>query len=277
MDNENRKRKELADFLKTKRSKILPSQVGLPDGIRRRTPGLRREEVSYLAEIGLTWYTWLEQGRAIKVSPKILNKLSDILLLSKEERKYLFALAHQNIPTELLTVQINIDKSIQSFIDSLELSPAYIIDQKWNILAWNNAACALFGDFYKKETEERNVVWLMFMDDFYRKLCVNWEEHAQDLVARFRSVYSRYIDDTWFSDFIKKMISESDEFNYWWSEHNIQSIDKIDKFFLHPVVGNLEFECIGLDISNNTNLKVFIHTPCVETDTREKMIRLVSE
>lgn len=275
MDNEKRKRIELANFLKMKRSKILPSQVGLPDGMRRRTLGLRREEVSYLAEIGLTWYTWLEQGRPIKVSPKILNKLSDIFLLSKEERRYLFALAHQNIPTELLTSKTNIDDSIQNLIDSLKLSPAYIIDQKWNILAWNNAASVLFGNFYEKETEERNVVWLMFMDDFYKKLCINWNEHAQDLVARFRSVYSRYINDEWFSDFIKKMIDGSSEFNYWWSQYDIQSIDTIDKRFLHPLAGNLEFECVSLDVSNNTNLKVFIHTPCAESDTREKMEKLI--
>lgn len=274
LDSEKRNRIELANFLKLKRSKIVPSQVGLPEGFRRRTPGLRREEVAYLADIGLTWYTWLEQGRAIKVSVEILNKLSDVFLLSQEERKYLFALAHQSIPNELLTVQINIDESVQNFIDSLILSPTYIIDQKWNILAWNNAACLLFGDFGQKRVEERNAVWLMFMDDFYKNLFTNWEKHAEDLVARFRGTYSRYADDKQLLEFIKKMCKESEKFNFWWSQHEIQSIDTVNKNFLHPVAGSLEFECVVFDVTSNANLKIFVHTASME-DTRQKMKVLV--
>ena len=270
MNINEKNRTELANFLKLKRSKILPTQVNLPEGIRRRTPGLRREEVAYLADVGLTWYTWLEQGREIRVSVEVLNKLSNVLMLSKEEKRYLFALAHQSIPTDLLTVQINIDKSIQNFIDSLILSPVYILDQRWNILAWNQAACHLFGDFNKKSEEERNAVWLMFMDNYYKNLFTDWEKHAEDLVARFRNVYSHYTMDKWILSFIEKMCKMSDSFDYWWSLHQIQSIDSVNKKFLHPEAGNLEFECIVLDVTNNTNLKIFVHTPFNE-DTKQKM------
>ncbi len=276
MDIDKKNRTELAGFLRLKRSKILPSQVNLPEGIRRRTPGLRREEVAYLADIGLTWYIWLEQGRQIKVSIEILNKLSNALMLSQEEKRYLFALAHQSIPTDLLTVQINIDKSIQNFIDSLKLSPAYILDQRWNILAWNKAACYLFGDFNQKIEGERNAVWLMFMDDYYKNLFTDWEKHAEDLVARFRSVYSHYTMDNWILDFIKKMCKMSKKFDYWWSQHQIQSIDSVNKYFSHPEAGSLEFECIVLDVVNNTNLKIFVHTSLTES-TKQKMEILMNK
>lgn len=154
--------KELADFLKTRRSKVSPSQAGLSSSIRRRTPGLRREEIAQLAGIGITWYTWLEQGRPIQVSAQVVESLSRVLFLDKEERNHLYQLANLPLPIDTLTPQETVTPILQHVLDSLYLSPAILINQRWNVIAWNQAACIVLGDFLHMSDRERNIVWAMF-------------------------------------------------------------------------------------------------------------------
>jgi transcriptional regulator with XRE-family HTH domain len=135
--NEKHRYIELADFLKTRRAKILPSQAGLSSAARRRTPGLRREEVAQLAGIGITWYTWLEQGRPIHVSAQILESLSRVLLLDRQERMHLYLLANQPLPAELPVYQGTVSPILQHVLDSLTLCPSLVTDQRWNVIAWN--------------------------------------------------------------------------------------------------------------------------------------------
>jgi len=187
LSNEDFRCKELADFLKTRRAKISPSQAGLSSASRRRTPGLRREEVAQLAGIGMTWYTWLEQGRNIHVSAQVIESLSRVLLLNEQERIYLYRLSNKPLPLEKPECKSGVSPILQHVLDNLVLCPSFYADQRWNVIAWNKAACLIFGDFMKMNDRQRNIVWGMFTDVYYKKLYVHWETHAKSLVGRFRS------------------------------------------------------------------------------------------
>jgi len=187
LHSEKQRYEELADFLKTRRAKISPSQVGLPQGARRRTPCLRREEVAQLAGIGLIWYTWLEQGRPIRVSKQIIESLSRVLLLDKHERIHLFTLAEHLLPADIPAYQGTVSQIIQHVLDNLVLCPSFVMDQRWNVVAWNKAACLVFEDFGKVNAHERNMVWSMFTNIDYKQLFIDWQYHAQGMLARFRS------------------------------------------------------------------------------------------
>ena len=167
LNNEALRYQELADFLKTRRAKILPSQVGLASAARRRTPGLRREEVAQLAGIGLTWYTWLEQGRPIRVSAQVLESLARIILLDKQERIHLYLLANQPVPTDIPGHQGTVSPLLQHVLDSLTLCPSFIADQRWNVIAWNKPARFVLGDFCAMNARQRNVVWAMFTENYF--------------------------------------------------------------------------------------------------------------
>lgn len=276
ISNEKSRYTELGNFLKTRRNSIIPAQVGLPAGIRRRTPGLRREEIAQLAGIGLTWYTWLEQGRQINVSDQVLESLSKVLMLNAEERKHLFTLAMKPIPNENYRNAGQLNDTLQHVLDSLETSPAYIIDQRWNICGWNKSACQVFGDFSQINESERNVVYMMFCKNEYMELFDDWEFHAKGIIARFRVMCGINIDDPWITDFTNNLKEKSSDFNMWWSMYKIHSMSDIIKELSHPVVGKLVFEFNSFDVSDNPNLKMLIHTPVQGTGTIDKMKHLVN-
>ena len=271
VDTERQRYLELGDFIKTRRGKILPSQVGLPSGLRRRTPGLRREEVAQLAGIGLTWYTWLEQGRPIRVSSQVLESLARVLLLDPHERDYLFTLARHVVPASPLSRQSVIKPSVQHILDSLQLSPALIIDQRWNVIAWNNASSVVFGDFGMIDPLDRNIVSMIFTDNSYMSLFIDWEFHARGMLARFRTAYGQHVDDPWFAAFIENLKIKSNAFREWWSQHEAQNSTEVNKELKHPIAGKLVFESCSFALSDNPNLKMIVNTPLPETDTAEKV------
>ena len=274
---EKQRYKELGDFLKTRRAKILPSEVGISEGLRRRTPGLRREEVAYLAGVGLTWYTWLEQGRAIKVSAGVVESLSRVLMLDEQERIHIYTLAGQALPTDIIPYQGTVSPILQHVLDNLVLSPSFIMDVRWNIIAWNKAASAVFTDFSKINVHKRNMVWMMFKYDDYKKLFIDWEFHAQGMLARFRSTIGQYIEDPWLVEFIEELKNESEEFNLWWSRHDVQRNSQLYKKLKHPIVGELVFEFCSFDVSDNSNLKLIVNTPFLETNTNIKVKMLLDK
>jgi len=271
LNNEKHRYKELADFLKTRRAKILPLQVGLSAGTRRRTPGLRREEVAQLAGVGLTWYTWLEQGRPIQVSTPVIESLSKVLMLDKQERIHLYLLANQPLPTDIPGNQGTVSPILQHVLDSLLCCPSLVTDQRWNVIAWNEAACLIFGDFSKMNVRERNIVCAMFTDNKYKQLFVDWNLHAKGLLGRFRSTCGQYIEDSWLSQLIDDLKMQSTEFNLWWPLHEIESNSEKYKQLNHPIAGILDFEVSNFDVSDNSGLKLIVHTPISETDTAAKM------
>ncbi len=277
VNNEEFRLQELAHFLKTRRAKISPAQAGLSSASRRRTPGLRREEVSQLAGIGLTWYTWLEQGRNIHVSAQVIDSLSRVLLLSGQERTYLYRLANQPLPSEIPEYKPDLSPILQHVLDNLVVCPSFIADQRWNIIAWNQAACLVFGDFNKMSDRQRNIVWGMFTDDYYKELYVDWEPHAKSLVGRFRSTCGKYIEDTWFIELISDLNARSPEFRLWWSLHDITDDSGVYKQLKHPAAGVLDFASSCFDVSDNSGFKLFVHVPLAATDTALKMRDLLDE
>lgn len=267
--------KELGDFLKTRRSKISPLQVGLPEGSRRRTPGLRREEVAALAGIGITWYTWLEQGREIQVSAQVLESLSRILMLDEEEARHLYTLAHQTSPKSIPPHQQIISPMLQRILDSLSFSPSMILDTRWNVVAWNKAATVALFDFGNISVADRNCIWLMFTNPNYKKIFDNWEQQAQGLIARFRAECGKYIEDPWVTEFVQKLKNESKEFDKWWSMHDVETEKEYYKVFNHPIAGKLTFEHTSFFVADNMNLKLFINSPAPDTDTEIKIKKLI--
>ncbi|HWP96472.1 MAG TPA: helix-turn-helix transcriptional regulator [Syntrophomonadaceae bacterium] len=275
MDNTKRRRKELGDFLKTRRARILPSQVGIPEGVRRRTPGLRREEVASMAGIGVTWYTWLEQGRPIQVSPQVLESLSRALLLDKQETIHLYTLAQQAPPPEFPVYDNTINPMLQHVLDCLTLSPSTIVDTRCNILAWN-AASAVFLDYTQMNIRQRNLLRIMFTNKGYQQIFSDWQFHAQAMLARFRADCGKYIEDPWITEFVNELRSESKEFDLWWPMHNVEQDEEIYKTVYHPALGELTFEHTTFLIADNTNLKMYVNTPVPGTDTAEKIQQLLA-
>jgi hypothetical protein len=276
INNEDYRYQELADFLKTRRSKIMPSQVGLISTGRRRTQGLRREEVAQLAGVGLTWYTWLEQGRAIHVSSSVIESLSRVLLLDRNERKHLYLLANLPLPTDIPEYQGVVSPSLQHVLDCLTFCPSLITDQRWNVIAWNREAGLLFGDFAKMNARERNIVWTMFTDAKYKQLFPDWNLYAKRVLGAFRASCGQYVEDSWLVQFVEDLKMQSSEFHTWWSLHEIENSSEKYKKLNHPTVGTLEFEVSNFDVSDHLGLKLIVHVPQPETETAAK-IKLLLE
>ena len=253
---------ELGDFLKALRNRTKPEQLGMEPGSRRRTPGLRREEVAQLAGIGITWYTWLEQGRTINVSESVLGSLSRVFRLTDEERAHLYTLANMPLPQQDdHSADVN-DRVLHLFrrMDSL-YCPSYIIDQHWNIVVWNQCATTVFGDFKRLPADGRNMIHLMFADQQYMSLFTSWELHAKEMLARFHASFAQHIDDPWFADFIARMKRESEQFSSWWTLYDVNSMTNIVKHVRHPTMGELTFDFLVLDIEDNHNLRMIIYNP----------------
>lgn len=272
---ETHRYKELGNFLKTRRAKISPLEVGFSSNGRRRTPGLRREEVASLAGIGLTWYTWLEQGRSIKVSSEVLESLARVLMLDNQERIHLYTLARQVPPVDVHLYQGNVNPMLQHVLDNLILSPSFIMDSRWNIVLWNKAANVVFGNFNNINVNERNMVYMMFNNDNYKQLFIDWKFHAQGMLARFRSTTVEYVDDPWFAKFIEDMKEKNDEFNLWWSKHDVQRNSEFQKKINHPIAGKMVFDFCSFDVSDSPSLKLIVNTPLLGTDTDVKVKSLL--
>jgi transcriptional regulator with XRE-family HTH domain len=197
--NEER-RKTLGDFLKTRRTCLSPESVGLPKKRGgRRTPGLRREEVAQLAGISVTWYTWLEQGRDVMASEQVLASIAATLRLTTDERNYVFRLARKQAPTDPRPIVRTVSPALRSVLDGLGTSPAWIVERRWNVLAWNRAACEVFGDLGVMPFGERNILRFVFTDETLRRRLVNWETFARSMLATFRASGGEYVDEPWFA------------------------------------------------------------------------------
>jgi transcriptional regulator with XRE-family HTH domain len=269
--NEKERRTELAQFLRTRRERIVPQHVGLPPGTRRRTPGLRREELALLAGIGATWYTWLEQGRAITVSGQVLESLARVLQLDADERAHLFILARQQLPADPLPLTQTIDSALQLILDTMGIYPAWVLSPRWDIIAWNQAACRMLGDFGAMTSRERHLLWLLFTDPRYRAMAVDWEREAQRFLALFRARTQRYVGEAWLTKLIHDLEQVSPAFREWWSRHDIQGVQAEHKHLIHPLVGLLVLQAKTFQVADHPDLQMIIYTPVPGTDTAAKL------
>ena len=210
-----RTRTELADFLRTRRAAVTPGMVGLPMSKRRRTPGLRREEVAMLAGVGLSWYTWLEQGRDINVSAAFLENVARALALSEVERRHLFVLAHRRPPPVLGQTECCISPLVQQLLDDLTRRPAYILNLHWDVIAWNEAGNRLFG-FDDVPSDQRNMMWMLFSDDSLNSRIRNWPEQAGQILSSFRRDFAQNPNDEILCALIDRLVDQSSAFADLW-------------------------------------------------------------
>jgi transcriptional regulator with XRE-family HTH domain len=272
---DKQERKLLGEFLKTRRERLSPEQFGLPAGQRRRTPGLRREEVAQLAGVSVTWYTWIEQGRDIGFSAEVLESLARVFQLLPHEREHLFALAGKQPGRAQIADNGGTTPSLQQILNHQRHYPAYLMDRYWNIPAWNQVARALFGDFGTMPKPERNMVWYTLVRPETRRLVINWEQRAQRLIAEFRADCSKYLTDPWLKDFLNRLNEHCPEFNQWWSQYDILTREGGRRDFDHPTVGRLALEQTTLRLGHRPDVKMVIHVPLPEFDTEDKLRHLL--
>lgn len=260
-DPHTARRREFGDFLRSRRDRLTPSAAGLPSGVRRRTPGLRREEVALLAGVGTTWYTWLEQGRDVRPSAEVLNALAGALRLDAAERQHMFTLAGRPSPEVRSHGPEHVPDALVRMLDCMTGQPAYVLGRRWDVLAWNAAATAVFGDFARLEGDARNMVHLMFANERHRRLLADWNDLAPLSLAMFRADSARYAGDPDFERLISLLMKESPEFRAWWPRHDVMHQPSTIKRIDHPSAGQIEFEYMSLDVSDHPGMRFIVCTP----------------
>lgn len=264
-------RQELADFLRTRRARLLPSDVGLLNGTRRRTPGLRREEVALLANIGVTWYTRLEQGAPINVSPVVLESIANALQLTEHEREHLFVLAGHRPAEPTAAETEHVSEVMQRVLDALDPNPAVIRGRRYDVLAWNRAACAIFGDYAAKDVWHRNTIWRFFMDPSARTCMPRSHEAASKVVAQFRAVAAKYLDDPSFQELIDALLQGSADFRRYWSQHDVRGTTDGLKHLFHPLVGELRLEYTALSVPGYPDMYLITYTTARGSEDERKL------
>ncbi|TFH88492.1 XRE family transcriptional regulator [Billgrantia azerbaijanica] len=273
------RRSEIATFLRIRRARLQPEQLGLPRGTRRRTPGLRREEVAELAGISTEWYAWLEQRRDVHPSMETLQCIAHALKLEPAEQRHLLTLGGYGAENggNGAVRETAVSPQLQRLMDQLECCPAWIMGARSDILAWNRAATVIHGDLHAMRGIERNGVHQLFLNPRMRRMLVNWESHARDCVAKLRLTYANYIDDPWFNELIGLLRAQSPEFAAWWEEHNVQLPRDGVKAYEHPEAGRLTFDYALLQVAgdNGVPLQLITYVPSGESDTRQRMETLL--
>jgi transcriptional regulator with XRE-family HTH domain len=254
------RRNELADFLRRRREGIGPGQVGLPIGGRRRTPGLRREEVAQLAGVGVTWYTWLEQARDIRVSELVLDALSRALLLDSQERAHLFTLAGAPSATTVAECD-GIDPAVLVMLDRFGSYPAAVLNGRYDILAHNDAYSALLGDIDALSFDQRNMLWLMFTSDRMRSLLIDWENATRRCVAQFRANLADHTSEPAWRSTVKRLQHASEAFSELWEEHHVAAHQNVIKEFRHPDAGVLRFTATSMWLTQRLGNRLLVYTP----------------
>jgi transcriptional regulator with XRE-family HTH domain len=256
--DDNERLQELADFLRTRRARLAPSDVGLAAGLRRRTPGLRREEVAQLANIGTSWYIAVEQARDVHPSGQVLESLARALRLDADERRHLFTLAQQPMPASL-PAQEQASPAMQQMIQALDPNPAYAFGRRWDLLVWNSAADLVFDFDNISPPHKRNLIWRFFGNVSLQKDHADWERVTRGTIAQFRADSARYPGDPWFAELIADLQATSATFREFWAQHDVLSLPNCHKELDHPTLGYLEFEMMTLQEHADTDVKVMVY------------------
>jgi transcriptional regulator with XRE-family HTH domain len=272
-----RRRAELAHFLRNRRASLQPEDVGLAGGGRRRTPGLRREEVAQLAGVGATWYTWLEQGRDVRASLEVFEALSRALRLTRAERTHLIRLGRGEEPPPCNSPAERVSPTLRRLIENLGPNPAYILGRRWDYLAWNDAAAVLFGDFAQIPRASRNHAWLTFTDPARREMFLDWERSSRLLVAKFRADSARHIGDAEFESLIAALRKTSPEFARAWERHEVAQDGEGRKQLRHPRAGMLAFSQAVFHPVEASEQRMILYSPLPELDTPAKLAALLAE
>lgn len=253
------RRHELGIFLRTRRERISPSLVGLPMTGRRRTPGLRREEVANLADVGVSWYTWLEQGRDIRPSPSFLDAISRALLLERPERRHLFALAEADDPLADRHEPI-LPAGVAAMLAQLEPFPAAVQNARYDLLSYNRLYGRLYGVLDDVPLDDRNVAWLVFTHPEWRKAIPDWHGAAERIVAGFRRGYAEHSGEAMWKLMLSRLTSDSAEFAKRWSRR-VPTSSNAGAHVVNPHVGLLRFTRTNLWLNPDLGIRLVTFVP----------------
>ena len=264
----------LGAFLKDRRAKLDPAALGF-SATRRRTPGLRREEVAQRANISATWYTWLEQGRGGAPSADVLDRIARALMLTEVEREHLFLLGLGRPPDARYQPPDGVTPRLQRVLDALALSPAFVKTATWDVVAWNRAAAAVLTDYGALDAAQRNILRLMFGDPRVRARQTDWESVARFVVASFRADAIR----AGAAENVKAMVEElcrtSPEFAAMWQDNDVRSHGEGAKHLHHPVAGTIALEYSSFAVDARPDLAMVVYNPATPADAER--IRMLIE
>jgi hypothetical protein len=266
------RRRELASFLRSRRERISPEQVGLPPGRRRRTPGLRREEVAQLAAVGVTWYTWLEQARDIQVSGQVADAIARALMLDRNERRHLFTLAGAPDPHPDLDCP-GMSPALRTMLRELEPLPSAVFNSRYDIIAHNRTYGRLVTDLDALPYQDRNVMWLAFTDPLWKERMVDREESIRLMAAKFRASMAEHLAEPAWKALLKRLQEASPDFRALWERHEVIQPDNHVKRYLNPDVGLLAFDFTHLWLGPQHGPRLTTYTP-VDDVTGERLERL---
>jgi transcriptional regulator with XRE-family HTH domain len=250
----------LGDFIRAHRARLTPDLVGLPAGARRRTPGLRREEVAQLAGLSATWICWIEQGREVAASPAALDRLAAALRLSAAERHYLFDLAGRRDPREPAAAPD--DEPPAALVAALGAMalPTYLLDRFWQVRGWNAPAARLFAGWLDRPGD-RNMLRYIFLDPAARLLVSDWPIRARRVVAEFRAESGLRLAEPGPAALVAELAARSPDFARFWTEQEVLGREGGERHFNHPTDGPLRFEQLSLSLAARPDLKLVLLTP----------------
>jgi transcriptional regulator with XRE-family HTH domain len=264
----------LGAYLKDRRAKLDPAALGF-SSTRRRTPGLRREEVAQRANVSATWYTWLEQGRGGAPSADVLNRIAGALMLTEVEREHLFLIALGRPPEVHYRAVENVTPRLQRVLDALEFSPAFIKTPIWDVLAWNRAAAAVLTDYGTLPPEKRNILRMMFCEPYIRSRQTDWDSVARFVVAAFRTDVARAGASDYVKSFVDDLCRESPEFAKVWSTNDVRTYGEGTKHLHHPIAGLIEMEYSTFAVDGRADLSMVVYNPVTQVD-RERVNSLMT-
>ena len=263
-------RAELATFLRTHRTRLTPADVGLVAGSasgRRRTPGLRREEVAQLSGVGVTWYTWLEQGRDITASAQVIDALARALLLSADEHRHLRDLASLP-PPEQGAPSDDVLPRLQLLVDAAAPSPASVYDSHFDYVVWNEAYARVRHDPRSLPPDRRNMLWMMFTDPANRARLVHWEQSARVVFSQFRVAAGRNPEDPRFAELASALTEASPQFRQWWTEYPVRYFRPAMIAIRHPRAGVIGLQMFQLRLVDQPDLIEVLQVPADERSLR---------
>lgn len=269
------RRAALADFLRSRRARLRPEDVGLAPGPRRRTPGLRREEVAVLSNVGNTWYTWLEQGRDINPSPEILAALARALRLDETGTDYLFRLAGQ-LPPPTAHAGKAVPERLLRLMHAQHPAPAVIFDEALEIVACNAVAEALYR-YSEFGSDDRNGVWMFFAAGRHRRETADWEVHARRMLGELREAFARDPEPR-IGRSLERLRADFPEAAVWLDEHEVAHRGAaVEVHVRHPEAGDLYMDQIVLHSAEAPGLQLVVKLPMAGTDTAARLERLLAD
>lgn len=262
------RRPQLAAFLRGRRARVTPADVGMAPGLRRRTPGLRREEVAQLSGVGVTWYTWLEQGRPINASAQVLDAVARTLRLDQSEREHLYQLAQVPYAPDREVAAHRVSDEVRSIIDGLDPHPAVVYNARYDILAANAAYLDLFDLPALREIGVHNVLWMLFAVPEEDCPLVCREKELPVMVATLRGAYGRHVGEPAWESFVRRLSAASPYFAELWSGGDVVPPGPRVKRFRHEVVGEIRMTSVSLSIDGMPDCRIVVYTPDDEESRR---------